>query len=449
MAKQKPVIQKRSQHPISRKDIDADALKVMYRLNRHGYKAYLVGGGVRDLLLGRNPKDFDISTDAEPRQIKKLFHNCFLIGRRFRLAHIRFGYHKIIETSTFRRTPKTDGDPNDPDADLLHRNDNAFGSPEEDACRRDFTVNGLFYDLKDFKIIDHVGGLKDIKRGVIRCIGDPNVRFREDPVRMLRAVRFASRLGFRIEPRTRKAILKHYREIEKASPARLLEESYRLFAFHAAEPAFLLLWKMRLMSVMFPEVDAYLQAHGKAHAPLWRYLAALDSGAHWKGEPTPALMFATLLCDPIRQRAETLAGNRDRGDYARIVADLVAPIARRSHMPKAVRYRLVRILANQERLDDLFTVRRGDKRRRRSSPRRIALQEAFPEAKALLEIRAASGQADPDVLAKWNAIDAEVQPERRAAAKTNKRSSRRRSRKSSRGRRRRPRRKPRYETSRN
>ncbi len=413
MLHQKPVIRKRSQHAISRKDIDEDALKVMYRLNRHGHKAYLVGGGVRDLLLGRKPKDFDVSTDADPRQIKKLFRNCFLVGRRFRLAHIRFGYHKIIETSTFRRQPDPLADPSDPDANLLHEDDNEFGTPEEDACRRDFTVNGLFYDLKDFSIIDHVGGLSDLRKGLIRCIGDPNVRFREDPVRMLRAVRFASRLGFRIETRTRRAILKHYREIEKAASARLLEEIYRLFAFHAGEPAFFLLWQTKLMSVMFPEIDAYLKKYGREHAPLWRFLAALDSGEHWRGEPTPALMFAALLCDPIRKRADELKVKHERGAYAKLVADLIEPIALRTRMPKAVRYRLIRILVDQERMDAILdpSPSKGGKRHRRRSPRRFVLQESFAETKALLEMRAASGAADPRVLARWDAIASETRKE--------------------------------------
>jgi poly(A) polymerase len=405
----KPVIRKRSQHSISRKDIDEDALRVMYRLNRSGHKAYLVGGGVRDLLLGRKPKDYDVSTDAEPQQIKKLFRNCFLVGRRFRLAHIRFGYHKIIETSTFRRQPAPLADPSDPKACLLNKDDNEFGSPAEDARRRDFTINGLFYDLKDFSIIDHVGGLPDLKKGMIRSIGDPNMRFREDPVRMLRAVRFASRLGFRIEARTRKAILKHYPEIKKAAPARLLEEIYRLFAFHAGEPALFLLWQTKLMSVLFPEVDAYVNKHGKDHAPIWRFLAALDSGEHWRGDPTPALMFAALLCDPIQKRAEALGVQADRQDFADLVENLVDPIAARSRMPKAARYRLIRILVDQQRMDAVLDpAPKGGNRRRGSSPSRFAAQESFPEALTLLEMRAASGTADPRVAAHWNELSAEI-----------------------------------------
>ena len=413
MAQQRSVIRKRSQHTLSRKDIDEDCLKVMHRLNRQGHKAYLVGGGVRDILLGRKPKDYDVSTDAEPNEIKKLFRNCFLVGRRFRLAHIRFGYHKVIETSTFRRQPELKAAPDDPNACLLQKDDNQFGTPVEDARRRDFTINGLFYDLKDFSIIDHVGGLSDLKKGVIRSIGDPNMRFREDPVRMLRAVRFASRLGFRIEARTRRAIVKHYKEIEKAAPARLLEEIYRLFSFHAGEPAFLLLWKTKLMSALFPELSRYVDKYGKDNAPLWRYLGALDSGEHWGGQLPPTLMFAALLWDSVQKRAEELGLRDDYAAYSKLIPDLIEPIARRCSMPKAVRFRLIRIMVDQDRLAAVLNPPspKRDKRQPRCEPRRMVGQESFSEAMALLEIRAASGDVDPEVLVKWETVVAEIRKE--------------------------------------
>ena len=204
-----PVIVPRSEHPISRRDIDPDALKVLYRLQQFNYTAYLVGGSVRDLLLERRPKDFDVGTDAHPYQIKKLFRNCWIIGRRFRLAHVRFGT-KAIEVATFRRhvLPGTENEPATDRrrrrraasaADLLIRHDNTFGTPEEDAFRRDFTINALFYDIATFSIIDYVGGLQDLRAGIIRSIGDPAQRFQEDPVRMFRAVAFAARLGFTLD----------------------------------------------------------------------------------------------------------------------------------------------------------------------------------------------------------------------------------------------------------
>src|ERR671910_1349050 len=229
-----PVIVPRAQHPISRRDIDADALKVLYRLHESGYTAYLVGGSVRDLLLSRRPKDFDIGTSAHPYQIKKLFRNCWIIGRRFRLAHVRFG-NKTIEVATFRRgvPPGTENEPTEPHdslaadmaavdaSDLLIRHDNTFGTPEEDAFRRDFTINALFYDIATFSIIDYVGGLQDLRDGLIRSIGDPRQRFQEDPVRMLRAVAMAARLGFRIDEPIDDAIATHRHDIARSAPARL------------------------------------------------------------------------------------------------------------------------------------------------------------------------------------------------------------------------------------
>jgi len=204
-----PRIIPRAEHPISRRDIDPDALKVLYRLRQYDHVAYLVGGSVRDLLLGRRPKDFDIGTSAHPYQVKKLFRNCWIIGRRFRLAHVKFG-SKVIEVATFRRQVAPgeevvqDGvpapDPSTPEGEHLIHHDNTFGTPEEDAFRRDFTINALVYDIATFSIIDYVGGLEDLRAGFVRAIGDPEVRLREDPVRMLRAVALAARLNFAIDP---------------------------------------------------------------------------------------------------------------------------------------------------------------------------------------------------------------------------------------------------------
>src|SRR5919197_521053 len=223
-----PRVVPRAEHSISRRDIDPDALKVLYRLRQYDYTAYLVGGSVRDLLLGRRPKDFDIGTSAHPYQVKKLFRNCWIIGRRFRLAHVKFG-QKVIEVATFRRQVEpgeevvADGvpapDPTTPEGAHLIHHDNTFGTPEEDAFRRDFTINALFYDIATFSIIDYVGGLDDLRAGIVRAIGDPEVRVREDPVRMIRAIALASRLNFKIEPALVDAIRTHRREILKSSPA--------------------------------------------------------------------------------------------------------------------------------------------------------------------------------------------------------------------------------------
>jgi poly(A) polymerase len=286
-----PVVVPRSDHSISRKQIDGDALKVLYRLHQNHYTAYLVGGSVRDLLLGRRPKDFDIGTSAHPYQVKRLFKNCWIIGRRFRLAHVRFG-PKTIEVATFRRQvsaqemaaadEQLDGIPlgsDDPgaghDADsardrLVHR-DNTFGTPEEDAFRRDFTINALFYDIASFSIIDYTGGLQDLRAGLLRCIGEPVERFQEDPVRMLRAVAMAARLDFRIDPPIDEAIASHRGEIARSAPARLIEEFYKLLRSGASEQAFRMLAARRLLEPIAPELQE------GATDRLWTALAAVDA----------------------------------------------------------------------------------------------------------------------------------------------------------------------------
>ena len=230
-----PVIIPRQQHGISRKFIDDDSLKVLYRLHRNGHLAYLVGGSVRDLLLGRQPKDFDVGTDATPDQVRQLFRNCFLVGKRFRLAHIRFSGNKLVEVATFRRQPDEEELPEDPD-DHFHFVQNVFGTPREDAFRRDFTVNALFYNIADFSIIDYVGGLEDLNHKIIRVIGDPQVRFTEDPVRMLRALEFAARLDFQLDEAILLGIEQKKDLLATASPARVREEIMELFRHKVAGP---------------------------------------------------------------------------------------------------------------------------------------------------------------------------------------------------------------------
>ena len=272
-----PVIVSRAEHTISRRNIDPDALKVLYRLQQFNYAGYLVGGSVRDLLLGRQPKDFDVGTDAHPYQIKKLFRNCWIIGRRFRLAHVRFGT-KTIEVATFRRgvPPGTENEPTEPvdereRADMLIRHDNTFGTPEEDASRRDFTINALFYDIATFSIIDYVGGLQDLRHGLIRSIGEPAQRFHEDPVRMFRAVAFAARLGFSLDPPVVDGIRTQRHLIANASPARLIEEYYKVLRSGAAEQTFRLLAEHGLLEPITPEL------HRRAgQEALWKALAELD-----------------------------------------------------------------------------------------------------------------------------------------------------------------------------
>jgi len=295
-----PVVVPRAGHAISRRQIDPEALKVLYRLHQNDFSAYLVGGSVRDLLLGRRPKDFDIGTDAHPYQVKRLFKNCWIIGRRFRLAHVRFGA-KTIEVATFRRQLSAAelAAPDEPgggivvdelgDVDRMIHRDNTFGTPEEDAFRRDFTINALFYDIATFSIIDYTGGLQDLEARVVRSIGDPVERFQEDPVRMIRAVSMASRLDFTIDGAIEAAIASHRGEIARSAPARLIEEFYKLLRTGSAEKAFRMLAERRLLEPIAPELQK------RAGDRLWQSLAALDAHRRQFEETPEALTNAVLL----------------------------------------------------------------------------------------------------------------------------------------------------------
>jgi poly(A) polymerase len=399
-----PVIIPRSEHPISRRDIDPDALKVLYRLQQFNHTAYLVGGSVRDLLLERRPKDFDVGTDAHPYQIKKLFRNCWIIGRRFRLAHVRFG-NKAIEVATFRRhvLPGTENEPATTEppaevdvespADLQIRHDNTFGTPEEDAFRRDFTINALFYDIATFSIIDYVGGLQDLRAGLIRSIGDPRQRFQEDPVRMLRAVAFAARLGFRMDAPVVDAIREHHGLIANASPARLIEEYYKVLRSGAAEKTFRLLAEHRLLETITPELHK-----GATEEALWHALADLDRyRQRFEGIPeqlTNPVLLGTLLVPlglmPKRVYPEVEAFV-ERADGRRFRRAPKEPPLQIGMLPVARRdtERLRQILSLQRRLLDM-----------ESSPRakRALLHRApFQESLVWLEIH---GHA-PEALEHW------------------------------------------------
>jgi poly(A) polymerase len=433
-----PRIIPRAHHTISRKDIDPDALKVLNRLRQFDHVAYLVGGSVRDLLLGRRPKDFDIGTSAHPYEVKRLFRNCWIIGRRFRLAHVKFGT-KTIEVATFRRQVseaelemlgERAAAPGDApvegrqgaraatdapvataasapleksDRDHLIHHDNTFGTPEEDAFRRDFTVNALFYDIATFSIIDYVGGLDDLHARLIRCIGEPEVRFREDPVRMLRAIVLAARLDFTIDPPILDAIRRHASEIARSAPARLIEEFYKILRSGASERAFRELADIGLLRAIAPELE---HIDGRA---LWDSLAALDRHRHRfdavpESMSTPVLL-GTLLVPrgftgrrPWRAERDDLrgAGAEAEGDgraRRRREADSWRdPTATLGMLPVPRRdvERLRQILALQRRLTDM-----------QSSPRaKRALTHRGPFAEALtwLEIH---GHA-PEIVEHWH-----------------------------------------------
>ena len=336
-----PVVYKRPEHCISRKNIDPDALKVLYRLSGLGYTAYLVGGGVRDLLMGREPKDFDVGTSAKPNEVKHAFRNCFLIGRRFRLAHVKFG-SKVIETATFRQNSQTVGEIIEHAAEGPLE-DNTFGTPQTDAYRRDFTVNGLFYDIKDFSVIDWVGGMKDIKKKIIRAIGDPEIRFQEDPVRMMRAVKFSSRLGFRIEKHTLSAMKKYHACILNASVPRVCEEVFRLFPYGHSAEAFLLMYETGLLGDLLPALAGHIAATGGGKSPVFKYLKCLDAYEKMmsqKGfEVSNGLRAAVLMTGLYKAEKKDGAGRK-----------VMQTMSESLKVPKAVYFTAVSLMESGRRL---------------------------------------------------------------------------------------------------
>lgn len=286
----------RDQHSISRKEISPNALRVLYRLREGGHEGYLVGGAVRDLLVGGHPKDFDVATSATPEEVKHLFRNCRLIGRRFRLAHVVFG-REIIEVATFRaNSDDGSGDREVHDGGRLLR-DNVYGTIEDDAVRRDFTANALYYTVEDFSVRDYVGGFEDVANRVLRLIGDPETRYREDPVRMLRAVRLAAKLDFSIEPATAAPIPQLASLLGEAAPARLFEECMKLFLSGHAVASFEGLERHGLLAALFPETAKALAANrsGALRRMLLEGLRNTDARVAMDEPVSPAFLFAVLL----------------------------------------------------------------------------------------------------------------------------------------------------------
>lgn len=366
-----PLTIRRSGHNISRSLISPNALRILYRLRDNGFKAFLVGGSVRDLLLERTPKDFDLATDATPAEIKKLFRNCRLVGRRFRLAHLHFK-DEIIEVATFRKG----GDPAELDeADAvaddsgaeqpephrtlghLHKSDegvllrdNLFGTPEEDAWRRDFTVNALSYNIADFVIIDYVGGVEDLEKRLIRTIGDPAGRFAEDPVRMLRAIRFAAQLDFTIEHHSWEAMRADARRITLASPVRLFDEVVKLFLSGGAEKCWQLLWDSGLAEAIFPDFSVWLTSSETLSG--LKALPWLDAAVQSKRAVSPPLFLALFFGDYLAVKGEGLIC---RGDsfQARLDGSLalfMEEAGGRLSIPQRTVMRLREILLLQQRL---------------------------------------------------------------------------------------------------
>jgi poly(A) polymerase len=303
----RPAIIPRSDHPISRADISENALKVLYRLDKAGYQACLVGGSVRDLLLGRSPKDFDIATNARPEQVRELFRNCRLIGRRFRLAHVRFG-HDIIEVATFRAAAFDEEEHDRVIRDGRIVRDNVYGEIEDDVWRRDFTVNALYYNIKDYTVIDYVGGVADIRAKRLRLIGDPASRLLEDPVRMLRAVRFAVKLGFSIDPGTSQPFGELAGKLGEIAPARLFDEMLKMFHGGHALAAYLALREHGLFGHLFPLTQVLFDrgTTPAADAVIRKALANTDQRIAELRPVTPGFLFAALLWHPMQRRAAEL-----------------------------------------------------------------------------------------------------------------------------------------------
>lgn len=457
--------------------IDTDALKVVHRLQRHGFEAYLVGGCVRDLILGVSPKDFDVATSATPEELRRLFRNCRVIGRRFRLGHIYFG-RKIIETSTFRAP--LDPKPGAEGESMIVWRDNVFGTAEEDARRRDFTMNGLFYDPVKGRVLDYVGGLEDLRHRRVRTIGDPRVRLQEDPVRILRAIKFAARLSIDIEPETWRAMVEFRGLVAKCAPARVLEEIYRLLGSGAAEPAFRLLHRSGVLAVLLPELETVMPApddpeaaahvapirwqpnrrrltleDGRAAPPApeddraeeraqrrlaselddlvdrlladgaeararadrwtWLHLAALDRRVkRWEEPPTHALLLATALCGLGARALYELAENNRA--YP-LLEDLTALVSQRLGVSRRDRQELRQLLFAQRRM-----VFRG----RRARPRAMLQKDYFIDAYRLLELSCRSAQHHDEDLEYWQGLRSSATRRRKEPKRPPRRRRRRR-----------------------
>ena len=377
----------------SPRKLDPDAVKVLRRLNAHGFTAYLVGGCVRDLMLHHEPKDFDIATEATPRQVKRLFRNSRIIGRRFRLVHVTF-HHKVLDVSTFRAQVKPD-DADDP----MIKHDNVFGSAGEDAHRRDFTINGLFYDIRSGGLIDFVGGLRDLERGVIETIGDPWVRFREDPVRMLRAIKFAGRLDFRLADDVFQAMLDLKEDLNKAAAPRIFEEIVRVLNRGGALQSMRLFYKTGIMKLLLPEVaDRLDEVVGRgAQSPMWKYMESVDERVKGGRLVTHVVMLACLfldLFDDVLYDEDGPSGIRDLNLLAERV---LRPISARLHMSRRDVYRLKQILVAQRRLCGF-----SKSKRRRGSVAQFMNRDYFRESLQLFRIVCETRGLFPEPLAEWN-----------------------------------------------
>jgi poly(A) polymerase len=432
-----PLIVPRDQHSISRANISPAALKVLYKLKDENYQGFLVGGAVRDLLLGLQPKDFDIATEAHPDEVRKIFRNCRLIGRRFHLAHVRFG-HEIIEVATFRAA-HTEIDEDHGVDEVEHRvldehgrilRDNLYGTIEEDVWRRDFTANALYYSIEDFTIWDYVGGVEDARNRVLRLIGDPATRYREDPVRMLRAARFAAKLDFTLHPGTEAPIGELAYMLDRMPPARLFDETMKLLLSGHAVASLEWLIRLELLPHLMPDVaDALESAPESAGARLLQLgLAGTDERIRDDKSVTPTFLFAVLLWPAILRALGTPDGPLPQDPQALLDASdkVIARQLKRIALPKRFSLPMRELVMLQTRFE------------RRSGRRALRLLEhpRFRAAYDFLLLRAEAGEVDMELADWWTDLQdasdedrlamVENRPVSEQAAEAPKKSSRRR-----------------------
>ncbi len=366
-----------------------EVLKVLYRLKNQGHVAYLCGGGVRDLLLGKKPKDFDVATDARPGRLKKIFHNAWLVGKRFRLAHMVFRGGKVVEVATFRRlsdAPDTCGET------LMIRRDNTFGDEADDAFRRDFTINALYYNIDGFTVIDYVGGMRDLRDKLIRTVGDPFIRFQEDPVRICRGIRFSANLGFTIEEQTWQAMLAHGQEVANCAPARVQEEFLRLMRGGGLSRAFQLLHTAGALRAIVPELEDIFQNEETASF-FWNVIRFLQELRNEEQPYSDALLWASLFMKPVFDAIDAAPQNED---LVGVGYDCIKDAGSRMSIPKAVRRQAARLLVDARSLTVYPTGRRSQQRKNR-----LFKHADFPEALTLFEIYVKSSGEAPDTLESW------------------------------------------------
>ncbi len=384
-----PLILPRLKHLISRKMMDEEALKVLYRLHRHGFLAYLVGGSVRDLLLGKVPKDFDVATNAHPHEINALFRNSRIIGRRFRLVQVFFKGGKTIEVSTFRSRSEFE-EIRTEEGEFVQTE--SFGSPAEDALRRDITINGLFYNIADFSILDYIGGIADIEQKVIRAIGDPDERFQQDPVRMIRVIRHAARTRFSIEDQTYQAIVRHREEIRKCSPSRLRDEFLRELKEGVARPSLQLLLQTGLLFSLFPDLERALGNRGLSEKKAQDFFLSLfdlvDQLNKTGRRVSESILLALFLTPFLRavMPQHPFLGNKEQSLYlAQTIRWAVHQILTPFSFPKGAKEMACQILMAQSNLKN--SIQKG------FVPKRLRMKKYFKEAVLLFGIEAQAREA--------------------------------------------------------